>query len=67
MSLNKSVVLTEMAPDVPTASIHVNEVITALPATSCSVNIHTFGLFRPKRSAIRIQDSGHERTPRVLI
>jgi hypothetical protein len=39
--LHKSVVLTKTASDVLTASIHVNEVIMALPVTSCSVNIRT--------------------------
>ena len=67
MSLDKSVVLTKTASAVLTASIYVNEVIMALPATSCSVNIRTFSLFRPNGWAIRIQDSGHEGTPELLI
>jgi len=67
MRLYMSVVLTKTASDVLTASIHVNEVIMALPAISCSVNIRSFSLFRPNRWAIRIQDSGHEGTPELLI
>jgi len=67
MSLYKSVVLTRTASDVLTASIHVNEMIMALPATSCSVNIRTFSLLRPDRWATRIQDSDHAGTPELLI
>lgn len=67
MSLYKSVVLTKTASDALTMSIHVNEVIMTLPVTSCSVNIRTFNLFRLNRWAIRIQDSGHEGTPELLI
>jgi hypothetical protein len=67
MSLYKSVVLTKTASDALMASIHVNEVIMALPAISYGVNIRTFSLFRPNRWAIRIQDSGHEGTPELLI
>ena len=67
MNLYKSVVLTKTASDVLMASIHVNEVIMALPGTFCSVNIRSFSLFRLNRWAIRIQDSGHEGTPELLI
>jgi hypothetical protein len=67
MSLYKSVVLAKTASDALMASIHVNEVIMALPGTFCSVNFRSFRFFRPNRWAIRIQDSGHEGTPEPLI